>query len=207
MNNLRSDRYTFTNTMSFRSQQIEIRYGSYHESPLISTVFCLPSLYGIQKISVNSDGVELIIGISPKNFSIEIYITNELGKILRLGSCEFEDFLENVKSFFSVDIGYVLKPPIMSFLKVNDSDKYQIKFINHEKISMKEKSMLKLCEIQKYILLLINELKNDILMYEKCFMKILFHCRNCIIANMSKKEIIDYLLNIPDDQIQKKSST
>lgn len=190
--------------MSFSPQQIDIRYGSYSESTIISVELCIPSLYGIRKINVNSHETEIIIGISPKNFTIEIYLTNDFGKILHLGFTEFIELLNNLESYFSININYIFKPPLISIFKFEDTDKYQIRFINHEKIYMKEKSLLKLCEIKKYLIIMINELENDISMYENCFREIVICCRSCIIANMSKNEIIDHLLNTSNDRIPKK---
>lgn len=187
-------------------QKTEIRYGSYSESPIISSEFCIPNLYGITKINIcNHDSVEIIMGISPKkSFSIEIYLTNEFGKIIHLGTTEFIDFLNNLQSFCSINIDCILKPPILSISKVHNSDVYEIKFINHEKVYMKEKAVYKLCEMKKYLISMINELKTDIMMYERCYNEIVVRCRDFISMNMSKKEIIDHLLKTSDEQLPKK---
>lgn len=69
---------------------------------------------------------------------------------------------------------------------------------------MKEKSMLQLCNSKKCLILLINELKNDILLYEKCFKEILTFCHSCTVRNISKNEIIEHLLTIPTEEVPKK---
>lgn len=190
--------------MNFSTPQIEIRYGSYSESPVISTELCIPSLYGLHRINVNRHETEIVIGISPKNFSLNIYITTHFGKILQLGPSEFIDFLENLDSYFAININFVFKPPIISIFKIDEADKYQINFINHEKIYMREKSILKLCEMKRYLISMINELNNDVPMYAKYFKEILLLCENYIIAHMSRDEIVTHLLDIPNDRIPKK---
>lgn len=190
------------------SQQIDIRYGSYCESPSISNELYIPNLYGIQKFNVDHyDGTEITMGISPKDFGIEVYITNEFDRIIRLGPTEFIAFLTNLKSYFSINSEHVSISPIFSIIKFDHSDVYQIKCIiddvSNVKINMKEKSILKLCEFRQCLIAMLNELKNYVMIYQEYFRKILFHCRDCIKENMSKNQILDHLLNISDEEIPK----
>lgn len=121
----------FTNKMSH--EQIQICHGAYSESPQISTELSIPSLYGIHRIDINNHEAEIIIGISLKKIAIEIYLTNEFGEILYLGAYEFIDFLNNLESFFSMNINYVFKPPIMSISRFDYAGYYLIKLLTTKK--------------------------------------------------------------------------
>lgn len=191
--------------MDFKTQ-IEIRYGSYAETTTISSEVSIPCLYNIQKVIIDkSEAAEITMGISPKkNFAIEIYLTNEFGNIFLFGSTEFIDFMDIVDSFFSANISYVFKPPIISIEKMNNSEICQIKFINHEKIYLKEKTLLKLSEMKILYFAMINELKHDTTICEKNFKQILFICKDCIKMNMSKAEIISHLLDTRNVDISMK---